>query len=326
MRIVVSIPVHEKPDVINDLIENIKTYIEHPIIVLHISAGFYKNYNENEIHLDSDTYINPMHLQTTWGNIFQTHVSNFQFIKNLVDFDYFLMQASNDMFVKKGIEKYIEQFDAGVDCRILWQHDSKWWPCSCAYEDATLQKIMRYIGVTRILGSQVEGSFYRKAIFEYVANTIDSLITQEDCRKFNLYGREEIYYPTIASKIMDYGRCGYPTTFSEVHRFDRWIWEIRTIMEKFYKFGLKMFISQNLLNRMEGKVNQWLFDTRWYKLTKRDINAIICDDQKYLMKNESLNDYPGYWEINDGHYYSVKRVPRNYDDPIRVYIRNLKIE
>lgn len=324
MRIVVSIPVHEKPEVINDQIRNIKKYIQKPVVVLHVSESFYEKYNESEINTGDDVYINPTHLQTQWGGIYQTHVSNFQYIKNKLDFDYFLLQASNDAFVKKGIENYISQYKAGINCRVLWQHDSRWWPCSCANDDFALKKIMNLLGVTRIIASQVEGSFYQKDIFDYIADVLNQAITQEDIKKFNFYSREEVYFSTIAQKVVDFSQCGYPTTFSEIHRFDRMIWNIRNILDFFYNRGLKIFIKRRFVENIENKINDLLFESRIYKIRKCDIDAIRSNDIKKLKNNSFLDDYPGYFQLYDrNNIYSVKRVPRNIEDNIRKYINNL---
>ena len=324
MRIVVSIPVHEKPEVINDQIKNIQKYIKNPIIVLHISKIFYKKYKESEIKLDDGVYINSTHLETKWGSIYQSHVSNFKYIKNKIDFDYFLLQASNDSFVKKDIESYISKYDAGLNHRVLWQHDSRWWPCACACEDITLKRIMNSIGVTRIIASQVEGSFYKKDVFDYIANIIERYITKEDIEKFNFYGREEVYFSTFAQKVVDFSQCGPPTTFSEVHRFDRLIWNIRNVLDCLYNIGMKVLFNRNSIDIIENKINDLLFKSMIYKIKKRDIDAIISNNVKYLESNSFLNDYPGYFRLYDEkNIYSVKRVPRDLENSIRKYINDL---
>lgn len=322
MKILVSIPVHEKPEVINDLILNIRKFVKNSVIVLHISNSFYGKYNENDIIHDDDVLINPEHLITSWGNIYTTHISNFIYAKKSVEFDYILLQASNDMFVRSGIEEYICKYDAGFNRRIIWQDDSLWWPAACAVQDIALKKIMNYCGVTRIVASQVEGSFYKKDVFEYIVNVLECVITKDDILKFNFYGREEVYYSTIASKVVDFQKCGYPTTFSEVQRFDTWIFEIRKIIYKINKVFLHYFISYRILNKIIVVINDILFKSRIYKIRKSDIQKIIRTGKHVL---NFLNDYPGYFYLYDS-IFSVKRVDRRYDDPIRKYIRNLNMK
>ena len=324
MRIVISIPVHEKPELINDQIKNIQKYIKNPTIILHISKVFYKKYKESDIKIYDNVYINPTHLETKWGGIYQTHVSNFKYIKSKIDFDYFLLQASNDAFVRKNIESYICKYDAGLNRRILWQRNSRWWPCACAYDDVSLKKIMNSIGVTRIIVSLIDGSFYINNIFDYISNVIDKYITQDDIKNFNFYGREEVYFSTIAQKAVDFSKCGFPTTFSEVHRFDRMIWNIRNKLDFLYDIGIKIFLNRNLMDSIENKINNALFRSRVYKIKKCDIKAIILNNIEYLNHNSILNDYPGYFRLYDeNNLYSVKRVPRDLENNIRKYINNL---
>lgn len=324
MVIVISIPVHEKPDVINDQISNINQYIENPIIVLHLSQSFFCQYDESSIIRNSNVFINPQHLVTQWGNIYETHISNYAYIKDKIPFDYFLLQSSNDMFIKPGIEKYISSFDAGFNKRFIWDGNSMWWPANEAIKDLSLKKIMNHLGITRIVASQIEGSFYKKEIFDFIVKTIHGIITDNDRRNFNHYTREEIWFSTIASKIVDFNRTGYPTTFSEVHRFDRSIWTVRERFDRLYHALLLQYLfGEKLEKRIEGKINNFLFSKRYYKIKKKDIIDIRNDSRKFINKNEFLNDSPGWFRLSTGNYFSVKRVRRTYDDEIRTYIRML---
>ncbi|WP_455631054.1 hypothetical protein [Megamonas sp.] len=319
MKLVISIPVHEKPNVINDQIANIKKYLIKPIIVLHISKGYYNNYKEKDINLEDNVYINPSHLETSWGNIYKTHVSNFKFIREVVDFDYFVMHSSNDMYVKYGLEEYINIFEAGFNKRFSWDTYSMWWPMEVANKDEILKKIMRYLGLNRIVATQIEGSFYRKDIFEKIIEVLDKFIYSEDIsieEKLN-YTREEIYFSTIASKFVDFEKCGFPTTFSEVHRFDKWCWFLRI---NFRRISSK-FLPLKLVFKTENLINNKLFKSRLYKITIKDINKVIKKDKSLLYSY--LNDYPGYFRLYDGNLFSVKRVERVYNNKIRKYIRNL---
>lgn len=321
MKILISIPVHEKPDVINDLIVNIKKYVKNSVIVLHISKGFYDNYKEEDILQDANVLINPEHLQTSWGNIYQTHISNFIYADQIVDFDYILLQASNDMFIIGGIEEYIKKFDAGFNRRVIWQDGSLWWPAACAFNDNALKKVMNYIGITRIVASQVEGSFYKREIFRYISKVLTSIITKDDEKNFNFYSREEVYFSTIASKIVDYSKCGLPTTFSEVHRFDRWMFTIRKKIYKLNNLVLHYFLPTILIDKAINHINKILFNSKLYKIKKMDIDSIKF---KRFKNPIYLNDWPGYFVLYNNNLFSAKRIPREYNDCIRKYIREIK--
>lgn len=324
IKIVISIPVHEKPDVIIDQIQNIKKYFVNAVIVLHISRSFFRNYSADSLYGLSDVYINPQNLETAWGNIIMTHVSNFEYISGLIDFDYFLMHSSNDMYVRYGVENYISKYDAGFCRREVLQKYSMWWPGEAAWNDRQLRNIMQKIGQTRIFATQIEGSFYTKKLAQKIMKIIKE--NYMPSRNDTPYTREEVYFSTIASSLVDFSRVGYPITYSEVHIFDRVLWKIRSITRfLFYRLHANVFIKESIYYKFESWYNDILFKSRFYKITKKSVNAVRNVKIKKLNKNSELCDYPGYFRLYDtSNLYSVKRITRNYSDKIRCYIRKLR--
>lgn len=324
MKIVISIPVHEKPDVIVDQIQNIKKYCVNAVIVLHISHSFFEKYSADSLQQLHDVYINPQNLETAWGNIIMTHVSNFEYISSLIDFDYFLMHSSNDMYVRHGLENYISKYDAGFCRREVMLKYSMWWPGEAAWNDWQLKNIMIQIGQTRIFATQIEGTFFSKKIAQEIMRIIKE--NYKPNKNDMPYTREEVYFSTIASSLVDFSRVGYPTTYSEVHIFDRILWKIRSITRfVFFKLHLSSFIKESAYYKFESWYNDVLFKSRFYKITKKAIKAIRNMHVKHLNRNSELYDYPGYFRLYDTeNLYSVKRVTRNYNDKIRCYIRKLR--
>lgn len=108
-KIIFSIPVHEKYEVILDQCLNFHFFNPNSGIVLHFSKGF----NAQSSQIDKNTFdkaiekldyvfINPYSVRTGWYDIIQAHISNFEFIlKNNIDFDYFSLCASNELFLEK---------------------------------------------------------------------------------------------------------------------------------------------------------------------------------------------------------------------------------
>lgn len=325
MKLVISIPVHEKPEVIKDQIENIKKYCENPIIVLHISRGFFEKYSLEDLNNIENVYINPDHLETGWGNILLTHVSNFYFISNLLKFDYFLIQASNDMFVRKGIEQYIQNYRAGFCRRNIIQQYSMWWPAQMAWEDQQLKRIMNELGQTRIIATQVEGIFFDWDLADKVMQIIHK--NYRMIKGQTAYTREEFYFSTIASVFVDWAEVGYPTTYSEVHRFDRTLWKCRNFTRKiYYRCKINFLIPEQRYYEFENWYNYVFFNSRFYKINRNLVNAVKDNKTKIIRRNSILNDYPGYFKLYDvEHVYSVKRITRDYKDKIRCYIRNLRL-
>ena len=112
----VSIPVHENLDVVKDQICNFKKYILGVGIVIHISEKFHRQMKRFEDLEDiRDVFINKEHINTNKKGIIYAHISNFKYVSGYCKFDYFIMHASNDMYVKKGITEYIYNYDAGFN-------------------------------------------------------------------------------------------------------------------------------------------------------------------------------------------------------------------
>lgn len=322
MKIVVSIPVHEKPEVINNQIDNFNHYIDNVYIVLHISKSFFETYSLDEIVLKENVYVNPTHLDTKWADIIQAHISNFHFICSVLEFDYFVLHASNDMYIKKGFSQYIENYDAGFNIHKIIKKDSHWWPGRTALEDTQLSNMMNAIGQTMVIASQIESSFFKKGIMGEIVDVIEQ--NYDANQKKALYSREEIYFYTIASNIVSWSNIGYPTTFSEVHRFDRSLWKLRDITRCiYYNSPLKFILSERVYYKIEAVYNEILFRSRFYKTTCRIIKKILRDDQKYIKKNSFLNDGTGEFRLYNQYIFSVKRITRNINDPVRKFISNL---
>ena len=85
-KVLVSLAVHEKPDVIKDQIKNFKFFLKNVVFILHVSKSYFDKYNIEELKGIEDVYINPENLITKWGNIVSTHISNYNYAKKNIKF------------------------------------------------------------------------------------------------------------------------------------------------------------------------------------------------------------------------------------------------
>lgn len=320
MKVVISIPVHEKKDVIADQIKNIQFYLEDPIILLHISKQFYEEEEGNfgELNCWRNVYINPLHFPAGWGNIAHIHISNFRYACQVCeDFTYFMMHASNELYVRKGVEAYMSRYEAGIQRRLLLYSKSMWGPCGFAFRDEKLKAIMKRCQADILVGSQVEGSFYRKEIFEKITAYIGSDVFWEG----ESYTREEIYFPTIAYCLLKEEALGYPVTFSEVHRYDEGLWRLERLLYSVSRLPvLKRFLSGSGYETLHQRAVRRYQESGIYKIRKKDIKRI----RKYhraVSERKRMRDYPGVFQLYGKESFAVKRVPRQMDAPIREYIR-----
>lgn len=205
MKIMFSIPVHERPEVVLDQIINYRRFNNDFGIILHFSNNFnwegailteerffsiLENYD--------NVYINPVRLNTGIYNIIQAHTCNFQYIESRVEFQYFALSSSNELFIKDGLEDYVSQYDIGI--QFIDISTIKDWPqMEHALKDRDLNNILSHIKGTKIYGSQLEGTFFKKEIFEKIVDIINKYFDYSEVT--DLYAREEIYFPTIAKYV-----------------------------------------------------------------------------------------------------------------------------
>lgn len=320
MKIVFSIPIHEYPEVAMNQAENIKKFVPDAQIIFHICREFYNNFSDLILKNLSFVHINPEHMDTSWGNIIHAHLSNFKFAYENLDFDYFVLQSSNDMYVRKGIENYISKYDAGFNHRIV-KENSLWWPANKAVKDIYLKNIMESCELNEIFASQVEGTFYKKDYFKTIYNVISEKYEKSES-ELN-YTREEIYFSTIAVKYEQEKKIGFPVTFSKVHKKDKMHWKIikvTALLKKLFSFEL----CQKGIRKVEFILKTKIFNDEFYRLKIRDVKKIQKPDLKFIVKNSFINDGFGKIRLYDGNLFSVKRVKRDMKDKVRKYIGEIK--
>jgi len=124
--------------------------------------------------------------------------------------------------------------------------------------------------------------------------------------------REEIVFSSLANAL-NIKSDGLPYVLSEVHRFDSKLWKF------FMKY--KRIHRNDLLRKI---VNTIFFRSKFYEIKPKDIEAIRNNDIKYLEKFEYLYDGDNKWKIfNSNNLFAVKRVEREINNPLRIYIRGL---
>ncbi len=249
MRIAISIPCHEHYEVVCSQIENIRKYVKDPLIVLHLAAGM-----EDLRHLDdrfSDVVVNPLRQPTAaWGSLTQVHFSNLRCLQRRKHrFQYIALMASNELFVRRGVETYIEPFYAGAYNHIV-STDTNWREGQRALADPRFQRMLETLKIPVVCGSQWEGSFYRADLFAMMCEHYEDYYAYE-CLD---YVQDEVFYPTLAHFVTP--GIGAPYCLSSA-----------------------------------GK------DRRRPNLTLQQVQEV----------RDGL--HPGM--------YTVKRVPRNLDDPVR---------
>jgi len=207
-KLLFSIPVHEEQEIINNQIENILNYNPNSKIIIHINKNF-KTFINNQTNYDN-VYINSKKFNYKFGKgLLWIHINNFlEAVKLNIDFDYFIIISSNEMFIKNGLIHYIEKYKNG--CQIIkfdinndWHNFHK----NIEKEDNIIN-LLNELKLDAIYGGQTEGQFYEKNIFQNIVNIYLKIFGNNEIHNFET---EEIVIQTILKSFnINYG---LPITF-----------------------------------------------------------------------------------------------------------------
>jgi len=281
MRVLISLTVHKQAAVVVSQLRNLIRYLHDPVIVLHVSRNF--DVRTEDLVISERVLINPQRYSTAWGSgiLVRAHMQNVRFAMSQVDFDYVAFHASNDLFVQTGVEAYMQGHAAGCESNAIG--DWSWAP-GCL-RDRPLRNFCNHHGITAPMHGQLEGSFYRKDVFEDMLACLDGLesdVSWSHLSRASLlrrilprlyrnphYPREEVYFPTALAA------CGVLPTAAP-YTYMNW--------------------------------NQKL------DLSRDEVDAVRRCDYAAL---------PDYEVSGVKELFAVKRVPRQTDDPLRKYISGL---
>ena len=229
----ISIPVHEEPEVVRHQIENLERFFEDPVVVLHVSADFVVE--PNALVTSERVLVNPRRYRTGWGTgtCAAAHLANLRHGLETVDFDYAVLAASNELYVRRGVERHLANYDAGLTRGPF----SGWkWEPTCLL-DRPLRRLLRRHRLEQPLAGQIEGTFFRRIVAQDVVRVLaridratrwphprfaDSRAAREDLeatlrgtpprRTPVMYPREEVYF-AVALEICRVPRVGSGVTY-----------------------------------------------------------------------------------------------------------------
>lgn len=193
-KLLFSIPIHENQDIINNQIENIFNYNPNSKIILHVNKSF-KKFN-NTLTKYNNLFINPVNHQYTYAKgLLWIHISNFlHAIEENIDFKYFIIFSSNEMFIKNGLIQYIEEFKNGTQM-VPFNKDTKWHNFHKNIEkEPNIINLLKDINLDIFYGGQTEGQFYEKDIFKKIS---DIYLKHFGNKEINNFETEEIVIQTI---------------------------------------------------------------------------------------------------------------------------------
>lgn len=291
-KIVFSIPVHEKLDVIKNQIENFTYFNPNCLIIIHVSVLLEIDLSviKRELEVYKNVLVNNRRILSGHSDTSQAymHYLNLKFIiDNNISFDYFAINASNDMFVAKGLEEYIINYD-GLSYFNEIPENTDWYHGRMGWKDKRLTKIRKELNIDKVYCSQVEGISFNAEIAHKIYQLLDKNIGKDKFYSWTKYLKKAGFKISKYAHLLQiiYGKLYYPT---------------------------EEFFFTTPLKALAGKVNSPYVYINWksnLEITKEDIDNIIGCHQLPVPENSKL------WN----QFFAVKRINRDMNDPVRQYI------
>jgi hypothetical protein len=197
-KLLFSIPIHEKQDVINNQIENILNNCPNSKIIIHVNKSF-KNFDKNLTEYEN-VYINSRQFNYVYAKgLLWIHINNFEEAIDLnIDFKYFIIMSSNEMLIRKGLNMYIEHNKNGAQI-VEFSENVGWHNFRKGIErDSNVLKLLEDLKLNTIYGGQTEGQFYEKNIFKMIADKYKNFFGNNELQNFET---EEILCQTIFKSL-----------------------------------------------------------------------------------------------------------------------------
>ena len=208
MTILFSVPAHESTPIVKDTVDNIIKYVPDSHIVIH-AAGQFQDFDPTVFRDYNNVTINPIRFQTALHHSqLHIHLTNLVAAHNDgVDFDYFTIFHTNQMFVKRGFEDYVKNYEysAWTDFKTFAKVASTQ---DYGMHNARMQFMFEgeYYGVSALLA---EGSFYSRRVIDTI---LDKCRSSKTFQEMNIpTNLEETVLVTLALHITNQKGFGRPT-------------------------------------------------------------------------------------------------------------------
>jgi hypothetical protein len=192
MPIFFSLPVGRSKEAAFLRTLNILEYVEDSIVILNLDVIIPRDYIQENLkeYMNKRVYINTIPRMTKkdgaqYNSVhLHSHISNFKYANLLnLEFDIIYFVSDSDMFFRKGLNKFIKNYDAGFQ---VCQNRLK--PSNYKNFDFMEGQFVNQVKdpyymdglltdkrITRVGSEQIEGEFYKKELFTKIVQYIDNI-------------------------------------------------------------------------------------------------------------------------------------------------------
>lgn len=231
-RVLFSLPVNERPDILAGQIAHIQRFCPDSLICIHISAGAYGDIQDFEqLGKVPGVLINPVRLETVYGKgLFHVHAANFLHAQLCCgDIGHVALISSNELVVRPDLEAHIRRYAAGTQIEIF-DPLSNWHVFKGAVkDDPRLKRLLTHLGLNMFFGGQAEGQFYRASMFAEMTKLFFRFFSTGPTG----FETEEVLPQTMAIALLDSSQAvSLPFTFvnysNHVEIDERFVEQVRS--------------------------------------------------------------------------------------------------
>lgn len=203
--------------IIEDNLLNYKKYNPNCHVAIHVNED-YKNFDKdieflNYQHENYDyVSISPKRFKIKHGHCqLASILTLYEHARSVTDFDYVVINHSGELYVKPNSIDYMKNFEYGiwhdVDSDIKNQWMTQWPPYSIARN--LFDDLFDKTKVSNFCASHLEGSFYRKDLFDKIYQWFDDNFEIDQLNTIDCY-LEELMIPTLAHHLSETKKSGQP--------------------------------------------------------------------------------------------------------------------
>lgn len=301
IHFVYSLPAHEKPDVLIDQINNINRFNKQfsILILLHLSKRFFLSDDHiKKLEAQPNVIINPERIITGFmdGSLYEAHLSNISHLYSLgINFGHIIFLASNMMFIRPMREIKTDFIGTSHDAIL----HKGWFQGWMAVRDTKINSF-------KIYGSQIEGLFISKSLLDKMMDYLQILSNKKLFTHPQVVKRNQFW-----NKVFRQWRK---------RRFKKWVETnyplkpIRWLTFSILPFARIAYATEEVYFATIARLfeDQFVFGGKELSFQDWQHSNIVTKESIHWLRSTENRDYV-----------CTKRVDRIYDDPIRVYIREL---
>ena len=299
IKLLFSIPFHEEQDIINNQIENILNFNPNSHIIYHINKSFVA-FNDSLTDYPN-VYLNSKRFNYKYAKgLLWIHINNFlEAIRLNIDFDYFIIISSNEMFIRDGLDLYIDHHKNGAQI-VRFDINNTWHNFQKGLEkDDIMIRLINDLKLDTIYGGQTEGQFYEKHIFQKIADIYIQYFGNTELHHFET---EEIVAQTIFKSFgLDYGKPITLQNYSNKISFNEEL--ISNIINN------RVIIPNNSINKtlVSPHINSDCSSIYSIKRVDRTFNSLrsYLSRKGFILNKEIFNNNTYYYSNNSQLYFKM---------------------